>query len=64
MSNSIYLSDDDVVRLTGKVRWSAQVRALVAMGKTFDRRPDGKPLVYREIAANEPQKAQPKWSAA
>lgn len=61
---SDFLSDDDVIRLTGKVRWSAQVRALVTMGKRFERRPDGKPLVYREQAANEPKKVQPRWDAA
>jgi len=33
-----FLTDDEVKHLTGKTRWSAQVRALVAMGVAFERR--------------------------
>ena len=61
---SQYLSDDEVRQLTKRRKWSAQVKILVAMGKRFDRHPDGQPLVFREQAANEPTKAQPKWPAA
>lgn len=61
---SQYLTDDEVSHLTGRVRWSAQVRVLVAMGKRFERRPDGKPIVYREQEAATTKKAQPKWDAA
>lgn len=42
-----FLTDEEVAHLTGKHRWSAQVRALVSMGIRFERRPDGKPVVTR-----------------
>lgn len=62
-----FLTDEEVEHLTGKHRWSAQVRALVSMGIRFERRPDGKPVVTRTAvhsSNDSPAKAEPKWDAA
>ena len=64
---SAFLSDAEVEHLTGKVRWSAQVKALVAMRIAFERRPDGKPVVLRTAvqAGNEEKRSNgPNWNAA
>lgn len=64
MSRDYYLSDDDTKALTGgKVKWSAQRRALVQLGKAFDVTPEGKPLVLKDQPAGR-KKGQPKWDAA
>lgn len=44
----MFLSSDDLLALTGRVRPSAQRRALVAMGVPFRVRPDGRPVVLSE----------------
>lgn len=62
-----FLTDDEVKHLTGKQRWSAQVKALVAMRIAFERRPDGKPVVLRsavQAGNDEKQTNGPNWNAA
>lgn len=63
-----FLTDDEVAHLTGKRRASAQVRALLAMGIGFERRPDGSPVVLRsaiEPSNDTPGKVvEPQWDAA
>lgn len=62
-----FLTDDEVKHLTGKVRWSAQMRALTAMRVAFERRPDGKPVVLRsavQAGNDEKPSNEPNWNAA
>lgn len=61
-----FLTDEEVIHLTGKTRWLSQTRALALMGIPFQRRPDGKPIVARSaIAGNDEKKANaPNWNAA
>ncbi|MBK5915119.1 DUF4224 domain-containing protein [Rhodocyclus purpureus] len=67
---SLFLSPAELETLTGKVRPSAQVRALTAMGIRYTRRPDGVVVVVRadieaeNKAAQKPKrKTKPDWSA-
>ncbi len=48
-NDSIWLSEADVAKLTGKKRWSAQCKALAGMGVPFRPSAIGQPLV--EVAA-------------
>lgn len=43
------LTDDELQRVTGRQRKSAQCRALSRMGIPHDRDPDGRPLVLRSV---------------
>lgn len=65
---TLFLSDDEVAHLTGKRRASAQIRALLAMGIGFERRPDGSPVVLRSAIQpgnDDPAPAkEPQWDAA
>ncbi len=45
MNQTLTLSSDQLEELTGKVRWSAQIKALRQMGFEVKVRPDGFPLV-------------------
>ena len=63
-----WLTADEVHDLTARVRWSAQRRALAAMGVPFRPNAAGRPLVeaaavlrYRERPARKPP--TPNWSA-
>lgn len=47
MTGPIYLTDEELREITGRVKYSAQLRALRAMGFTVRVRPDGSPLVSR-----------------
>ena len=53
MASSLLLPHSAIIELTGKVRPSAQIRALRQMGFVVHVRPDGKPLVslghYRQV---------------
>jgi len=44
----LHLTDDEIQEITGKTRWSAQVRALRQLGLDVKPRLDGKPLVVRQ----------------
>lgn len=46
-TESMFLSHNEVVVLTGRRRFRAQVRALNMMGISYRIRPDGRPLVLR-----------------
>lgn len=62
----MFLTPDEIAALTGKVRPSAQVRALRAMGIEHRIRPDGSPAVLRaalDPAQRAPREALPDWSA-
>jgi hypothetical protein len=48
----MFLTDEEVRRLTGKKRFRAQVKALTSMGVAFQVRPDGKPIVREDYAAS------------
>ena len=45
--NTIHLKTEELREITGKVKPSAQVRVLRALGLTVKIRPDGRPLVSR-----------------
>ena len=42
------LEPEEIRKITGKKRWSAQIRALVDMGVDVICRPDGSPVVNAE----------------
>lgn len=44
----ICLSKIEIAELTGRVRYSAQARALKTMGIDFKIRPDGSIMIYRK----------------
>ncbi len=48
MNNSLLLDKEQLSIVTGKVRWSAQIKALRQMGFEVKVRPDGFPLVDME----------------
>lgn len=67
-NDSIWLSEADVERLTGKKRWSTQCRILAAMDVPFRPNAVGRPLV--EVAAvstvtpaKPARRREPNWSA-
>lgn len=63
----MYLSPDEVVRLTRKKRWSAQCKALEVMGIRFRRagaKQDGEPLVRSDAvdSTGKPRhRAEHRW---
>lgn len=67
MVSETWLSPDEVVELTERVRWTAQCRALAAMGVPFTPNAVGRPLVERASVCKEhtrpKAKKQPNWSA-
>lgn len=50
MSESRFMSEAEIVELTGKVRHSAQARALNQFGIDHKIRPDGSVVVLRSVA--------------
>ena len=46
----ITLTDHELYQITGKKRWSAQVRKLEKLHIPFKPRDDGKPIVFRKAA--------------
>lgn len=67
MGDSTWLSPEEVIELTDRQRWTAQCRALAAMGVPFKPNAVGRPLVEREAVCSKPaakrRKAEPDWSA-
>jgi hypothetical protein len=67
--SDLWLAPDEVIDLTGKQRWTAQCRALAAMGVPFKPNAVGRPLVERAVAApnsaaTKPRaKREPNWNA-
>lgn len=69
----IFLNEDELIELTKRVRYSAQIRALRFMGIDYKVRPDGSVAVLRSHVdgifggiANENKPVQahePNWSA-
>lgn len=63
----MWLSPDEVAELTARTRWTAQCRALAAMGVPFRPNAVGRPLVEREAVVSTPAKAKPRkgpnWDA-
>ena len=45
--SKLLLTEEEIQEITGKKRWSAQIRALRQLGIVTKSRPDGKPLVTR-----------------
>lgn len=71
---SLFLSDDELIALTGKQRKSAQIRALGMLGIAHVVRADGAPVVLRAhiemimggtetTTAKAKKKPTPNWSA-
>lgn len=66
----MFLTDDDIIALTGKLRSDAQARALDFMGISHKLRPDGSVAVLRAhvekvfgegVASKTRRKTQPDW---
>lgn len=62
-----WLTPEEVAELTAKQRWTAQCRALAAMGVPFRPNAVGRPLVERAAVVSSvapaKRKAEPNWSA-
>ncbi|WP_183707112.1 DUF4224 domain-containing protein [Paraburkholderia tropica] len=73
MGSSLFLTQDEMVELTGRRQRASQVQALRSMGIEHKVRADGRVLVLRkhveeafgarEHKASEPE-AEPNWDAA
>jgi hypothetical protein len=50
MSESMFLTEDELVEMTGKVRHPAQVRVLNRLGIDHKVRPDGSIVVLRAVS--------------
>lgn len=50
MGQDMFLTDDEIIRLTGKTRWSAQCRELQNRGWVLDVQTSGRPVVSRAHA--------------
>lgn len=61
-----WLTAAEVTELTGRERWSAQSRALAAMGVPFRPNAQGRPLVERAavLKHREPVRTEPDWGDA
>lgn len=60
----MFLTADEVVRLTGKKRWTAQRRALDGMGIAYRLSARGEPLVRQSALDEQPQPGRnrgPRW---
>lgn len=66
-ADSTWLDPAEVAELTAKQRWTAQCRALAAMGVPFRPNAVGRPLVERAAVCTAGKKAKkikgPDWSA-
>ncbi|WP_082806182.1 DUF4224 domain-containing protein [Marichromatium gracile] len=64
---SAFLSEEDIKRMTKRVRPSAQRRALDRMGVRYLTRPDGRPIVARATIEHSVTERsispEPNWSA-
>jgi hypothetical protein len=54
------LTDEELLELTGRHRWSAQARVLEAIGVPYRRRPDGKIIVFRNDLNAPPKENRPR----
>ena len=65
--SDLWLTPDEVAELTDKRRWTAQCRALAAMGVPFTPNAVGRPLVERAVVVSKPAKPkakrEPNWGA-
>lgn len=59
----MFLTTEDVRRLTGKTRYTAQRRALTLLGIRFTVAATGEPLVRQEALDGSPAKSRntPRW---
>lgn len=57
----MFLTRVDVERLTGKRRFSAQRRALAAMGVRYTESATGEPLVRMEALDSRKRTREPRW---
>ena len=64
---SEFLPPETIIELTARKRWSAQCRALAAMGIPFIANAVGRPLVERSAVLSEDRPVrkprEPDWSA-
>lgn len=64
---TVWLAPDEVHELTARKKWSAQCRALAAMGIPFRPNAVGRPLVERSAVLSAPPTAGktngPNWDA-
>jgi len=64
----MFLNPEQMIELTGRERYGAQVRALRSMGIDHLIRPDGRPLVlFEKLVSGQhhrhrPKKNEPNWS--
>jgi len=62
-----WLTPEEVTELTARSRWSAQCRALAAMGVPFRPNAVGRPLVERAVVCKQQarphKKREPNWDA-
>lgn len=66
MTTDTWLTPEEVEQLTARKRWTAQCRALSAMGIKFTPNLAGRPLVERAavVTTERPRKKSgPNWSA-
>lgn len=65
--SDLWLDPAEVEELTDKRRWTAQCRALAAMGVPFTPNAVGRPLVERAAVVSKPAKPkakrEPNWGA-
>ena len=64
MSETTWLTPEEVIDLTGRQRWKAQCRALSGMGVPFTPNAVGRPLVERAAICKtvKPRKrVEPNW---
>jgi len=61
MLTSAFLSEDDVFRLTGRVRFRAQREALDRLGIAYIASADGRPLVRESALDGRKTRREPRW---
>ncbi len=67
VADDIWLTPDEIETLTARKRWSAQCRALAALGVPFRPNAVGRPLVQRDaVLIEKPRRKSakgPDWNA-
>jgi hypothetical protein len=71
VTEPIHLTAEELQQITGRIRYSAQLRWLRANGFVYLRRADGMPLVARShfeammsgLSNQKPARTEPNWSA-
>jgi hypothetical protein len=56
----MFMSESDLLKLTGKQRSSAQARVLDALAIPYRRRPDGKIIVFLSAITYAPPQERPR----